>query len=123
MKRLKPWISGFSPEIEKYKKHGDSVKTGGKITAILDLSSYQLDIAANEIEAYVTIDDSIGKTELLFIKDSFKILNDMYKFQLDQIILAEGKVLSRKTSPEDPKSIPNIVCWSMKPLEECENRK
>jgi hypothetical protein len=122
IKRLKPWISVFSAEINMHNQHGDNVKVGGKITSIFDISSFALELKEDDVEACITIDDSIGTTDLLFIRNTFKAFNDTYIFTPGMVILAEGKVLKEqgKKLIENPSQVSSIVCWDIKPLDKIE---
>lgn len=122
VQRLRPWISVFSAEMVKKNKHGDNVKVGGTILSILDFSSCDLKIDRDDIETYITIDDSIGTTDLFFLKDTYHTFNKDYNFIPGMIILAEGKVLREKKVPLDDKKLNtnSIICWDIKPIENVE---
>ena len=125
IQRLKPWISAFSAEISNKKyENGTEVKVGGTILNILDFSTYELDLEKDDIETYVTIDDSIGTTDLLFMKDTFKLF-DSFNFAPGQVILAEGNVLKTvKRIREDANltSSSQVICWDIKPIEKVEEK-
>lgn len=123
VQRLRPYISVFSVEMDSKNKDGDSVRVGGTVKGIIDLSDYDIKVGDSDIETYVTIDDSIGETTLLFIKDSYKIYNEKFNFENGMVILAEGSVLKNAKRPLSERRIEkssSVLCWKIQPIEKVE---
>lgn len=115
VQRLKPWISTFSSEIMKKYSHGDEVIVGGEIRQIFKASDYCDD---SPVSVYVTVDDALGATDLLFLENaSFSVYDQEQHFQPGMIVIAKGLVWkdTKKHSPED-KVDSSVICYEINRL-------
>ena len=113
---LKPWISTFSVEIMKKFAHGEEVVVGGKILQIFKASDL---CSESQVSVYVTVDDALGVTDLLFLEPAaYDTYDAIYHFRPGMVVLAKGLVYKQegKRHPED-KVDSSVVCYEICSLE------
>lgn len=89
-----PHITHISHQIHTEGTHGDSVRSGGEVISILDMSQFSDNGQSGNV-VYLTLDDSLGEILALVPKPFF----DELKIQQKDIVIVEGVLykLEKKT--------------------------
>lgn len=80
-----PHITHISHRIHTEGVHGETVRSGGEVVGVLDMSQFECDEKSGNV-VYITLDDSLGEILTLVPKPFFDQLN----IELKDIVVVEG---------------------------------
>lgn len=100
IRKLKPHVSTFSAAVPTHYKHGDTITVGGVITNVLNMTElldYEED-DSNQLGVYITLDDGIGKNEIVLPNHLFLKAKQLFDMKLGDVVLAEGRLFRVDTT-------------------------
>ena len=93
VQKLKEHVTVFSAAIPTQCEHGDEVKVGGKVTAILNLSEILQESNHDTEGIYITLDDGVGETQLCLPPRAYELyLENFGELAIGDVLLAQGRV-------------------------------
>lgn len=95
VKKIKPFVTTFSPQFNHVEKHGNVETIGGKIVRVLRASDILEEVPDDEMSSgvYLTVDDDIGEMSIYLprsVSETFENKNG--ELTLGTLVLAQGRV-------------------------------